>query len=84
MTDATNTAEGFARIGIFDRLEALERKYDASDRGVKARMLKRDLIASAFGAKESAAAVDFYESIEAEWAAAGNRPPPFPDLHRTF
>lgn len=59
MTDATNTPEGFARIGLFDRLEAVEKQQALTDVGMRALQLKRDLIASAFGAKETAAAADF-------------------------
>lgn len=82
MTDAYSTLAGIERIRLFDRLEAMENQRPVTDEGMRAKQLKRDLVASAFGAKETAAAVAFLTKLEAEWAASGNRPPALPDLQR--
>lgn len=63
MTDATNTPEGFARISLFDRLEAIEKHHAPSDLSMRAIQLKRALIASAFADKETASAEAFIKKF---------------------
>ena len=65
-SNATQTPEGIARIRIFDWLENVEKKHHLTDLGMRALRLKRDLIASAFGAQETATAEDFLTKYEVE------------------
>lgn len=66
VSEATQTGEGFARLGLFDWLENIEKKHHLTDLGMRAIRLKRDLIASAFGAQETATAEDFLTKYEVE------------------
>lgn len=52
-SNATQTPEGFARIGLVDKLEAIEKQHAPSDLSMRAMQLRRDLIASAFADKET-------------------------------